>query len=77
MILYATDIVFLCNNVDELAEIVNIYDRKFARFGLKIAASKTETRVATGFLQKNSSIIQYFYGLPWCLPSGAGFAGSI
>ena len=29
--------------MDELAEIVNIYDRTFTRFGLKIAASKTET----------------------------------
>ena len=43
MILYADDIALLCNDVDELAEIVNIYDRTFARFGLKIAASKTET----------------------------------
>ena len=43
MILYADDIALLCNDVDELAEIVNIYDRTFMRFGLKIAASKTET----------------------------------
>ena len=43
MILYADDIVLMCNNVDELAEIVNIYDQNFARFGLKIATSKTET----------------------------------
>ena len=43
MILYADDIALLCNDVDELAEIVNIYDRTFIRFGLKIAASKTET----------------------------------
>ena len=43
MILYADDIALLCNDVDELAEIVNIYDRTFSRFGLKIAADKTET----------------------------------
>ena len=43
MILYADDIVLLCNDIDELAEIVNIYDKTFARFGLKIATNKTET----------------------------------
>ena len=43
MILYADDIVLMCNNVDELAEIVNINDHNFARFGLKIANSETET----------------------------------
>ena len=43
MILYADYIVLMCNNVDELAEIVNIYDQNFARIGLKIATSKTET----------------------------------
>ena len=43
MILYADDIALLCSNVDELAEILNIYDKTFTRFGLKIAASKTET----------------------------------
>ena len=42
-LLYVDDIVLMCNNVDELAEIVNIYDKIFARFGLKIATSKTET----------------------------------
>ena len=43
MILYADDIALLCNDVDELAEIVNIYDKTFCRFGLKISAGKTET----------------------------------
>ena len=43
MILYADDIVLLCESIDELAEIINIYDKTFARFGLKISTSKTET----------------------------------
>ena len=43
MILYADDIVLLCNNIDELSEIVNIYYKTFARFGLKISTGKTET----------------------------------
>ena len=43
MILYADDIALLCGNVDELAEILNIYNKTFNRFGLKISASKTET----------------------------------
>ena len=36
-------VVLLCNNIDELLEIVNIYDKTFARFGLKISTGKTET----------------------------------
>ena len=40
MILYANDIVLLCNDIDELSEIVKIYD---ATFGLKISTDKTET----------------------------------
>ena len=43
MILYADDIAVLCNNADELAEILRIYDKTFTRFGLKIATDKTET----------------------------------
>ena len=43
MILCADDIVLLCNNICELAEIVNIYNNTFKRFGLKISTSKTET----------------------------------
>ena len=43
MILYADDIALLCSNIDELAEILNIYDKTFTRFGLQISASKTET----------------------------------
>ena len=43
MILYADDIVLLCNDIVELAEIVKIYDQNFTRFGLKISTSKTET----------------------------------
>ena len=43
MILYADDIVLLCNDIDELSKIVDIYDKTFARFGLKISTGKTET----------------------------------
>ena len=43
MILYADDIAVLSNDIDELAEILNIYDKTFTRFGLKIATDKTET----------------------------------
>ena len=43
MILYADDIVLLCNNIDELMEIVNIYDKTFIWFGLKISTDKNET----------------------------------
>ena len=43
MSLYADDIVILCNDIHELLEIVNIYDKTFARFGLKISTDKTET----------------------------------
>ena len=43
MILYTDDIAILCNDVEELAEILNIYDQTFKRFGLKISYGKTET----------------------------------
>ena len=43
MILYADDIALLCGDIDELAEILNIYDKTFTRFGLKISTGKTET----------------------------------
>ena len=43
MILYADDIAVVSKDVDELAEILNIYDKTFTRFGLKIATDKTET----------------------------------
>ena len=43
MILYADDIAVLCNNADELAEILRIYDKTFTRFGLKIATDNTKT----------------------------------
>ena len=36
-------ILFLCNDIDELSEIVKIYDKTFARFGLKISTDKIET----------------------------------
>ena len=36
MLLYADYIVLLCNYIDELLEIVQIYDKTFARFGFKI-----------------------------------------
>ena len=40
MILYANDIVLLCDNVND---IVKIYDAIFPRFGLKISTGKTKT----------------------------------
>ena len=43
MLLYADDIVLLSNDIDELLEIVKIYDKTFARFGLKISTDKTAT----------------------------------
>ena len=43
MLLYADDIVLLYNDIDELSEIVKIYDKTFARFGLKMSTGKTET----------------------------------
>jgi hypothetical protein len=45
MILYADDIAVLSNDVDELAEILRIYDQNFTSFGLKIATDKTENMV--------------------------------
>ena len=41
MILYADDIALLCGGIDEPAEILNIYDKTFTRFGLKISTGKT------------------------------------
>ena len=43
MLLCADDIVLLCSNINELSEIVKIYDKTFTRFGLKISTGKTET----------------------------------
>ena len=43
MLLYADDIVLLCENIDELSEIVSIYHNTFTRFGLTISTGKTET----------------------------------
>ena len=43
MILYADDIVLLCNDIDKLTDILSIYDKTFSRFGLKISTRKTET----------------------------------
>ncbi len=43
MLLYADDIVLLCSDINELAEIVNIYNKHFSRFGLQISTGKTET----------------------------------
>ena len=40
MLLYDDDIVLLCNDIDELSEIVKIYDKTFTRFGLKISTGK-------------------------------------
>ena len=41
--LYADDIVLLSNDIDELTDILSIYDKTFPRFGLKISTRKTET----------------------------------
>ena len=41
--MYADDIAILCNNIDELVEILNIYDKTFTRYVLKISTGKTET----------------------------------
>ena len=43
MILYAEDIIILCNDIDELTDILSIYDKTFSRFVLKISIGKTET----------------------------------
>ena len=43
MIIYADDTVLLCNDIDELTDILSIYDKTFSRFGLKIYTRKTET----------------------------------
>ena len=40
---YADDIVFFAKNVDELQKILNIYDKEFKKFGLKISTVKTKT----------------------------------
>ena len=67
MILYADDIAILCNDVEELAEILNIYDRTFKRFGLKISYGKTETtafNVCTYMTQCMSKLeLQFFHVL--------------
>ena len=43
MLLYADDIVLFCEDIDELNDILNIYDSNFSRFGLTIAIDKTQT----------------------------------
>ena len=43
MLLYADDIVLFCEDVDELSNILAIYDETFSRFGLTIAIDKTQT----------------------------------
>ena len=43
MILYADDIALMCGDVEELGEILKIFDATFTRFGLKISTDKTET----------------------------------
>ena len=40
MLLYADDIVLFCEDIDELNDILNIYDSNFSRFGLTIAIIK-------------------------------------
>ena len=43
MVIYADDIVLLCNDINELTDILSIYDKTFSRFGLEISTKKTET----------------------------------
>ena len=43
MLLYADDIVLFCEDIDELNDILNIYNSNFSRFGLTIAIDKTQT----------------------------------
>ena len=43
MFLYADDIVLFCEDIDELNDILNIYDSNFSRVGLTIAIDKTQT----------------------------------
>ena len=43
MIIYTDDIVLLCNDINELTDILSIYDKTFSRFGLKISTKKNET----------------------------------
>ena len=43
MIIYADDIVLLCNDINELTDILSIYFKTFSRFGLKISTKKNET----------------------------------
>ena len=43
MILYPDHIVLFCEDVDELNDILAIYDETFSRFGLTIAIDKTQT----------------------------------
>ena len=43
MILYVDGIVLLHESIDDLAEVINIYNKTFARFGLQISTDKTET----------------------------------
>ena len=43
MLLYADDIVLFCEDIDELNDILEIYDSNFSRFGLTIAIGTTQT----------------------------------
>ena len=42
-LLYADEEAIFANSIEELKTILEIYDRTFARFGLKMSYSKTET----------------------------------
>ena len=61
MILYADDIVLLCESIDELAEIVNIYDKTFARYVLTILTNKTETMAFRGNQEYTFSDLYWSY----------------
>ena len=42
-LLYADDEAIFANSIEELKTILQIYDRTFAHFGLKMSCGKTET----------------------------------
>ena len=60
MLLYADDIVRFCEEIDELNDILNIYDSNFSRFGHTIAIDKTQTlayKVSEDVMSSKSLII--------------------
>ena len=50
MLLYADDIVLFCEDIDELNDILNIYDSTFSLFGLTIAIENADTRLCICYI---------------------------